>query len=120
MHVMKIFADPGVSGAASSQNLSHQQASHQLGQAIHIPQGVTQYVTMQRPHQVKPVSHPKLLLPFITCSFTVESINLNLISFTHQNQITLLHFNPFKLIITPKNKKKKKKNKMKTTTKMTN
>lgn len=62
MHVMKIFTDPGVSGAASSQNLSHQQTPHQLSQAIHIPQGVTQFVTTMphRPHQVKPVSHPQL------------------------------------------------------------
>lgn len=70
LHVIKIFTDPGVSGAASSQNISHQQAPHQLSQAIHIPQGVTQYVTtMQRPHQVKPVSHPQFFLPFFNHMF---------------------------------------------------
>lgn len=57
------LSDAGVSGATSSQNLSHQQAQHQLGQAIHMP-GVTQYVTaMQRPHQVKPVSQ-NIINPF--------------------------------------------------------
>lgn len=65
------FSDAGVSGAASSQNLTHQQAPHQLGQTLYMP-GVTQHVAaMQRPLQVKTVSLNHLIYSF-TCSLDEE------------------------------------------------
>lgn len=101
------FSDAGVSGATSSQNLSHQQAQHQLGQAIHMPGGVTQYVTtMQRPHQVKPVSQNIINHFFIKNKN--KQINLKLIIYNIRNShIILIQCIKFKLIHLRKKKTKR-------------